>query len=118
MMKVTLRLPTTLLRRFRELSAELSLEGRDEPLSMTTMLSVAVTERVASGISAPLKAPPVTLRPILSMEVPVADHIAVAVAHLAGRSGLSLEQAWHRVVLEFVERSEAPGLDVELKEAA
>lgn len=117
-MKVTIRLPTSLLRRFRELAMELSLDGRNAPLSMTTMLSVAVTERVASGINTPLEAPPATLRPLLSMEVPVADHIAVAVAHLAGRSGLSLEQAWHRVVLEFVERSEAPGLDVELEEAA
>lgn len=114
MMKVTLRLPASLLRRFRELAAELSLDA-DHDIAFHEMVEAAATEAVYNEC---LEAPPASLVPLLSVEAAVPDAAVRSVAHLARRSGLTLEQAWCRVVLEFCERSEAPGLGSELKREA
>lgn len=110
-MKVTLRLPTTLLRRFREVAADMSMEGSRD-LAFHEMLHIVAVESVFHYC---IEAPPASLMPLMAVESAMPDGPALSVARLAGRSGLTLEQTWHRLVLEFCERSEAPGLVVEFK---
>jgi hypothetical protein len=120
---VTLSLPTTLLKRFRELASEMLClpvdvyDGASGPnryarrAHFHEALRRAVEEALLVHASlSPIEEPPATLVPCFTVHSAVEDAAADFVAQLARASGLTLEQCWHRLVLEFCERSEAPGL--------
>jgi hypothetical protein len=110
MTRVHLLLPANLLRRFREQAAEML---PDEPEPFHLALRYAAWEAAETHASlGPVDAPPATLVPLMTVCAAVTREDARFVAHLAARSGLTTQQAWHRVVLEFCERPEAPGLGV------
>jgi hypothetical protein len=121
MTRVHLLLPANLLRRFREQAAAL-LPSEPEPFHLA--LRCAAREAMLAHASlGPVDEPPATLVPVeewVPVFAAVTREDARFVAHLAARSGLTTQQAWHRVVLEFCERSEAPGIPVvpHQKEAA
>lgn len=117
MTPVTLSLPTSLLRRFRELAAEM-LPDEQDPFHLA--LRCAAVEAMQEHASLePMEPPPFTLVPVLTVYSAVPSAAATFVGLLAHASGLTTEQAWHRVVLEFCERS-GPGvpLDVTTEVAA
>lgn len=112
MTPVTLHLPTNLLRRFREMAAEM-LPDEADPFHIVLRCAVAEAMLAHASLS-PMEAPPATLVPLFTVHSAVPEEAARFVAHLARASGLTGQQAWHRVALEFCERSEAPGLGVVL----
>jgi hypothetical protein len=107
---VTLILPTTLLRRFRTLAEELIPYELDADPFHLLLWCAAAEALLAHASLAPVEEPPATLVPTHTVHSAVPEEAAAFVARLARVSGLTLEQCWHRVVLEFCERSEAPGL--------
>ena len=112
MTPVSLCLPASLLRRFREMAAEML---PDEPDPFHVALRCAAAESMLAHASlSPVEEPPATIVPLLTVHSAVPGEAAAFVRRLARVSGLTEQQAWHRVVLEFCERSEAPGLSVEL----
>lgn len=133
MTKVTLRLPASLLRRFRELAREMLLlptdthgevaqaflAAREAHFHEALIYAVAEAMIAHAEPGATLEEPPATIVPRLDVETVVPGAAAEFVGALARHSGLAVEQAWHRVVLEFCERSESPRITSEvLKEAA
>lgn len=123
MTPVTLRLPASILRRFRTLASEMLTlpvdvpDGQTGPTSAARTLHFhealvhAVAEAMLEHPLGVLKGPPATLQPLVVVSSAVPDAAAEFMAQLAMRSELTLEDAWHRVVLEFCERECAPGLD-------
>jgi hypothetical protein len=120
---VRLSLPTTCLKRFRELASEMLClpvdvyDGVSGPnryarrAHFHDALLRAVEEAMLAHASLdPVEEPPATLVPCMAVHSAVPDAAAEFVAQLARASGLTIEQTWHRLVLEFCERSEAPGL--------
>lgn len=121
MTRVHLLLPANLLRRFREQAAAF-LPNEPEPFHLA--LRCAAREAMLAHASlGPVDEPPATLVPAEEW-VPVFAAVTREdvrfVAHLAVRSGITTQQAWRRVVLEFCERSDALSLGVapHRKEAA
>jgi hypothetical protein len=133
--QIVLTLPTNLLCRFRALASELlclpvdvlteeeqpNVDARERHASIARgvhfheALVSAVAEAMRAHASlSPMEAPPATLVPYVTVYSAVPEAAADFVAQLAARSKLTTAQAWHRVVLEFCERSEAPGLEMEL----
>lgn len=111
MRRVLLLVPHGLLRRFRALAGAFVV-GEPEPFHLA--LWCAAAEFVAvHGASGTCDEPPASLVPAVPMFVAAPPAVAESVEALAQRSGLTPEQAWHRVVLEFCERSEAPGVELE-----
>lgn len=111
MTPVPLTLPTNLLRRFREQAAEM-LPDEVDPFHRALRCAAAEAMLAHASLS-PMEAPLATLVPLFTVHSAVPEEAARFVAELARASGLTAQQAWHRVVLEFCERSEAPGLGVE-----
>lgn len=127
MASVTLRLPASLLRRFRTLASEMLVqphESEEEPARSAReahfheALVYAVAEAMLAHPVGVLEGPPATLQPLVVVHSAVPDAAAEFMAELSRRSGLSLEDAWHRVVLEFCEREHAPGLELAHARAA
>jgi hypothetical protein len=60
----------------------------------------------------PVEEPPTSLVPTLTVHSAVPTEAAAFVSALAVRSGLTSEQTWHRLVLEFCERDTSPSISV------
>jgi hypothetical protein len=114
MTPVTLHLSTNLLRRFRKMAAEM-LPDESDPFHLVLRCAAAEAMLAHADLS-PVEEPPATLVPLFTVHSAVPEEAARFVTELARASGLTGQQAWHRVVLEFCERSEAPGLGVEVSE--
>jgi hypothetical protein len=107
---VRLCVPTSLLRRFRELAAEM-LPDEADPFHLA-LRCAAAEAMFAHADFGPVEEPPASLVPTLTVHSAVPPEAAAFVSTLAARSGLTLEQTWHRLVLEFCERDASPGLSL------
>jgi hypothetical protein len=123
MASVQLRLPASLLRRFRALLSEMLVAEPQEVGGLKAQereavraahfhegLRYAVAEAALAHPYGVVDGPPVSLVPLLTVYSVVPDAAAAFVSELAQRSDLSTEKTWHRVVLEFCEREIGPGL--------
>lgn len=131
---IRFRLPSTLLHRFRALAAEMLVpppETCERPdceacalvdghlcstLHGDALRYAAAEAMLAYATMERMDAPPATLVPRLFVDGEVPLEVRDFVRRLAYTSGLSLEDVWHRVVLEFCERQVAPGLDEEVRD--
>lgn len=124
MTRVTLTLPAWLLRQFRELAGLCTVtlrpesqEERQARFDYALKLAVAEAMLVHADME-PVPAHWPTRGPVMAVHANVPAEAQAFVAELARFSGLTLETTWHLVVLEFVERTESPGLELERAMAA
>lgn len=112
MTTVCLVLPTALMRRFRGFVAEMIVEesGVHDARFDEGLAYAAGEFFIAHGDEKPLRFTKSRL-PVISVHSAVPKHLADFVRRMAVLSGLTLTEVWHVVILEFCERSMAPGLE-------
>lgn len=112
MTPVRLVLPAALLRRFRGLIAEMLVhESGEYDAQFHEGLRYAAQEfLMAHADESPIRFTRSRL-PVISVHSAVPGELAAFVRRMALLSGLTLTEVWHVVILEFCERSMAPGLE-------